>query len=287
MKFKIFLNLILNNKYKSFFILFITVVIVMAVLISEEKVDDSQILTPYDIKKSKDSDGDNAPDWLELITGTDQNDKTSSPDRAYIEQEIHSNTPQGEGPSAFLRDVARRLESNVLATVSPVTDREKERFVEETTDFFIQRAIDRPLPEFPIFVDKNVNKKELLSFLNAGFLQLRLTTEENGEYIEETILKAIGNDSIAIKKLEKINRDCREKILKVMPNVVTPNIKDDYEIVIGRIVNLCEAVRVALTERNSNGTFYVFNLLFNPEIGIEKLLEEYPKRVQNILNKLR
>ena len=288
MKVKIFLNLILNNKGKSLFILFIVVVIMVIILIpSEEKIDNSQILTPYNIKESKDSDGDNAPDWLELITGTDQNDKTSSPNRFYIEQEILSNTPKNEGPSAFLRDVARRLENDVLATINPVTERERERFVEETTDFLIQRAINRPLPEFPIFVDKNIDKKELLSFLTAGFLQLRLTTEENGEYIEETIVKAIGNDSVAIKKLEKINRDCREKILKVLPNVVTPDIKEDYEIVIRRIVNLCEAARVTLTEKNSNGTFYVFNLLFDSEGGIEKFVEEYPKRVQNILNKLK
>ena len=91
-----------------------------------------------------DSDGDGVPNWLEEVTGSDSLSPSSFPYNRDIVQ-AKRNTADAllyGGPGEYTEEIIQRFLFDIDGSAS-VTDEESERFVSESSDYFLQRVEER------------------------------------------------------------------------------------------------------------------------------------------------
>ena len=219
--------------------------------------DDSKPIVSITSNKniSIDTDKDGSPDWLEYLTNSEINNAKSFPyDREIaLAKEFQVDDFLFGGPGKFTEDITRRI---VLEGDSYISEEEKERFIQESADYFISRANSYELPKINIKIDQNIDKKEFEdNFVLA--LEEFLKTQESMEKIILEVLQENGS-YFSIAKAKRL--ECAGA-LKTFPDKSPAEIYEPYYSIVERITYLCTALDLAFSSRNADTLFIVSRLL--------------------------
>ena len=232
------------------------------------------------ILSDTDTDGDGVPDWQEDVADSDFLSKTSFPYRKDIlrAQSITTDDLLYGGPGAFTEEVVRKFLSDTDASVS---ESDRERFVDESADYFLKRVERRGLPRVRLAADNTVSRPEV----RDGFLLALKRFSDERVSVESLVFEVFAKNTSAIPTARKVRAAC-EYTEAHIPRRVPVEVYDPYFLVLERIIYLCESVNVALTDASAENYFYILKLLSSGRLfdDLENVSEEIlrDKYIHNI-----
>ena len=211
--------------------------------------------THISLSGKADSDGDGVPNWLEEITGSDSLNSSSFPydkNAVSAKKNIADGLLYG-GPGDFTEEIVRRFLFDIGGPAS-VTNAESERFINESSKYFLQKVEERGLPEIDVYVDDTASREDTLSRFVSALGQF----SDADEPFEVLIF-----DAFAQKNLEDARRvrDSCERALETLPRGVPQGVYDSYYPVFKRVAYLCEALFVTLSSNSADSYLYALKLV--------------------------
>ncbi|MDE0243208.1 MAG: hypothetical protein OYG31_00600 [Candidatus Kaiserbacteria bacterium] len=222
-----------------------------------EEVSLVQIKSYRESAEMFDRDGDDIPDWLEEIAGSDVDDPTSFPKHSdvMIPDDVLAEDLIYEGPGEFTKDISRRLLLGI-DDVDSLTKEEQNRFVSDSTDYFLNEIGERSLPEVVLRVDDGVSRTDVLS----RFMQALQETAKFKRPLNEYIAELFSQNKNVLREASQAQAHCT-RALELFPRAVPADIFSYYFVVLERFVYICEALSVAITSNRSEDYFFVLFLM--------------------------
>ena len=221
--------------------------------------DPSVYLETYDALPAKeDSDGDGVPNWLEEVTGFDSLNETSFPYNKDIVQSARSvdDALLFDGPGEFSEDIIRRILFSDPSTPTRITESEKERFVADSAEYFLEIVEQQGMPDVHLRADDSVSRKETLEqFVRA----LHYFSQEE-KPIDVLVFEVFSDDLSALEQSVRTKESC-EKSLNTFPRTVPSDVYTLYFSVLERVVYLCDALNIAMSSRTAHNFFYALKLV--------------------------
>lgn len=221
--------------------------------------DPSVYLETYDALPAKeDSDGDGVPNWLEEVTGFDSLNETSFPYNKDIVQSARSvdDALLFDGPGEFSEDIIRRILFSDPSTPTRITESEKERFVADSAEYFLEIVEQQGMPDVHLRTDDSVSRKETLEqFVRA----LHYFSQEE-KPIDVLVFEVFSDDLSALEQSTRTKESC-EKSLNTFPRTVPSDVYTPYLSVLERVVYLCDALNIAMSSRTTYNFFYALKLV--------------------------
>ena len=252
---------------KKFFIisgiLFAAVsLLVLLLFFRSDTVPAIRLETHASVPGGADSDGDGVPDWLEEVTDSDSLRADSFPyNRDIIRaRENTENSLLYASPGEFTEQIIQRFLLDIDGSAS-VTDEEKDRFVNESVEYFLDLVEKRGLPKISLTADDTVSRKEVLQ----RFVAATRRFSDAEKPIDILVFEVFSNQPAAIQSARETKESCNY-VLRMLPQKVPRNILTPYRLILERITYLCEAVTVSLSSATADNFFYAVRLVSAGEL---------------------
>ena len=221
-----------------------------------EKEFSIRLETPS-IQSDTDTDGDGVPDWQEDVTNSDFLNASSFPYQEDIARAKNLTADEllYGGPGEFTEEIVRKILLNTDGP-SPVSDLDKETFVDVSVDYFLKRIENKGLPPVHLQIDDTVSRRKVLD----DFLLAIKRFSEERKPIEPMVFEVFAKNTSVFPDAKKKQRAC-DYTLKNIPRSVPADVYDSYFLILERITYLCESLSLALIDNSAENYFYVLKLL--------------------------
>ena len=270
------------NRRLLYFIIGLVVVVVFIIfifIIFKEDTSPKVSVRPSSTETLRDTDKDGTADWLEILNETDPFDPKDFPYRNNLDaiaEEVGSN----ELPTEFVIETVSRLRNDILG-IEKVSPRERDRFLNDSYDFFSKQVDEYKVPEPLLQINENVDKELLyLRIINA------LLLIDVDKPLEEILIKSWLEEPEALASLQSFIKQC-EQALSEFPTEVPSSIVEEYQHILGRIQSLCQGAELVRKQRDSLSFLYLIKLfssygIYQDEV---KTPEALINSIQNNLSK--
>ena len=215
-----------------------------------------------------DSDDDGVPDWLEDVTESDHLDATVFPYQRDIAEAKNITVDEllYGGPGEFTEEIVKRFLTNDTDEFT-VTEEEREKFIDVSVNYYIDRIEKKGLPAVQLSVNDTVSRQKLRDGFNHAIE--RFSTIETP--IERLTFEVFAKNNARLSEARKARLSCKYTLANI-PKEVPKDIYDPYFIILERIAYLCESLDVALIENNPENYFYAIKLMTTGKM-IEEILQ--------------
>ena len=203
-----------------------------------------------------DTDGDGVPDWLEVISGTDPDDKTFFPYATDIEEkQQQAGQLTYTAPQKLAEQIVTR---HIEQQGGPITEEEKNTIIKGTIDHLQKTTEERGFPSVIITADETVDRRAVLTAYTEA-LTILADKERLPIAIDSVVVDVLIDQTDARKKTQPALTVC-EEVLTTLPKSVPPEVLADYTLFFNRMLYLCEMLEVVRGTRPED-VFYLFSLL--------------------------
>ena len=226
--------------------------------------------------KDGDADGDGVPNWLENLSDSNFNDPSSFPyKRDLLEAEqIDVNELIYGGPGEFVNEKIKRfIQSGNL----DLDGQDRERFTEESVNYFINSVASRKKREPNISINNNIDREVVYE----QYLDVIALLGEFERPIEVIVYEVFGKVTAATQTAIRYQNIC-DRITNRLPAEVPAEAFVQYKKITQRIVSLCEALDVSLTEDSTESFFYAVQLLNLEGFDEANFVEDFEETVIDI-----
>ena len=205
---------------------------------------------------SEDTDGDGVPDWLEVISGTDPDDKTFFPYATDIaEKQKEAGQLTYTAPQKLAEQIVTR---HIEQRGGPITEEEKKAILKETVEYLQKTTEERGLPTVIITADEEINRTAVLTAYTEA-LSILADKERLPIPIDSIIVDVLIDQTDVRTKTRPALAVC-EDVLTTLPKSVPPAALENYILFFNRTLYLCEMLKAVRGTRLED-FFYLFSLL--------------------------